>query len=340
MKIRFLTIMLLGAFLFSGCRQQENQEKGSLPVKVKVMKATMGEVLCKAYSGTVEGGGMVPLGFPMAGTIQTLHVHLGQQVHQGQLIAALDSSSLHNAYNAARAGLHQAEDAYRRMKELHDKGSLPDVKWVEVQSQVEQARSMEQIAAKNLNDCKLYAPFSGVIAEKNVEAGQNILPGMPVASLVTTSMLNVKIAVPETEIAALSIGQEASFTVPALNGKAFTACVAEKGVVANPFSRSYEVKLKVEDGTAGLLPGMVVDVALPSVVEGNVSCVIPAHVVQLDERNHAFVWVVKDGKAHKSVIQCGEYAAEGVAVLSGLSVDDSIIVEGQQKVCEGAEVSL
>ena len=55
---------------------------------------------------------------------------------------------------------------------------LPDIKWVEVQSQVEQARSVEQIAAKNLRDCRLYAPYDGVIAAKNVEVGQNVVPGL------------------------------------------------------------------------------------------------------------------------------------------------------------------
>lgn len=95
-----------------------------------------------------------------------MHVHLGQQVNAGQLIATLDPTSMQNSYQAAQAVLEQAEDAYRRMKELHDKGSLPDMKWVEVQSKLEQARSMEQIAKRKLDDCRLYAPFSGIIAEK------------------------------------------------------------------------------------------------------------------------------------------------------------------------------
>ena len=332
--------MLPLMFLFAGCQRQESREKGSLPVKVKMMKATTGEASCEAYSGTVEGENTVPLSFPMAGTVQALHIHLGQQVRQGQLVATLDSLSSASAYSAARATLEQAEDAYRRMKELHGKGSLPDIKWVEVQSRVEQARSMEQIAAKNLKDCKLYAPLSGIVAEKNIEVGQNVLPGTPVARLVTASALKVKIAVPEAEIATVPIGQKASVVAPALEGKAFTAYVAEKGVVANPLSRSYDVKLKVEGSHAELLPGMVVDVALPSGMNGNAFCIVPPHIVQLDEKNNAFVWIVRDGKAYKQEISCGEYQADGVAVLSGLSPNDSIIMEGQQKVCEGTEVTL
>lgn len=89
-------------------------------------------------------------------------------MRQGQLLATLDEVSMQNRYQAAKAALKQAEDAYQRMKELHEKGSLAEMKWVEVQSKLQQAQSMEAVARKNLTDCQLYAPFSGVIAEKSL----------------------------------------------------------------------------------------------------------------------------------------------------------------------------
>lgn len=247
---------------------------------------------------------------------------------------------MQSSYNAARASLAQAEDAYRRMNELHDKGSLPDIKWMEVQSQLEQARSLEQIAAKNLNDCKLYAPFAGVISEKNIEKGQNVMPGMPVARLVTTSGLKVKIAVPEAEIASIIQGQEAAVVIPALNGRTFTAKVTEKGIVANSLSRSYDVKLQLDGMLSGLMPGMVAEVSLQSAASNTENCIIPAHIIQLDEQNNSFVWVAENGKAHKRIIHIGNYSADGVIILHGLSNGDRIITEGQQKVCEGMEVEL
>ena len=273
--------------------------------------------------------------------MQEVHIHLGQQVRAGQAIATLDPTNLQNHYDAAYATLKQAEDAYRRMKELHDKGSLPDIKWVEAESQLAQARSLEQIAAKQLKDCQLLAPSDGIIAEKNIEAGQNVLPGSPVAQLVNTSLLKIKIAVPETEISAISTGQNARISVSALGDKTFQGKVVEKGIVAHPLSRSYDVKLKVEGSHTELLPGMVADVSIRLTGNGADShCVIPACIVQLDEKNKTFVWTVKGGKAHKQEIVCGEYRADGVTVLSGLSPNDRIITEGQQKVCEGTEVAL
>lgn len=329
--------------LLAGCQGEARMDDSLRPVEVKVMEVVTGFPAGRNYPGTVEEENGTPLSFAVSGTVKTLHVSLGQHVRSGQLIATLDTVSLQNAHRLAQAALHQAEDACRRMKELHDKGSLPDMKWVEVQSQVEQARSAERIAAKNLADSRLYAPFAGMIAEKSVEVGQNVMPGVPVARLVTTSRLKVKISVPEAEIASVSVGQQATVSVQALGGGSFEARVAEKGVVAHPLSRSYDVKLQVASVPEGLLPGMVADVSLqPAGSEGRqAACVIPAGVVQIDEQNRTFVWTVDaEGKARKRVIGCGEYLPDGVAVSSGLAAGDRIIVEGQQKVCNGTPVTI
>lgn len=342
MKTKHLTIVLPLLCLLAGCQGKGYRTEGPSPVPVEVMVAKSDvPAFDKHYSGTVEEESGTPLSFATAGTVQELHFHLGQKVQKGQLLATLDPTSMQSAYNSAKATLEQAEDAFRRMEKLHENGSLPDIKWVEIQSKLEQAVSMEQIAAKSLNDCKLYAPYSGVIARKEVETGQNVMPGMPVAQLVTTSVLRIKVAVPETEISAIATGQEAVVRVPALGDRTFKATVTEKGVVANPLSRSYDVKLKVEESGTELLPGMVADVTVQPAGSGkDFLYVIPADIVQLDENNSTFVWVVENGKAHKQEICCGDYVIDGVTVRSGLSANDSIIIMGQQKVCEGTEVVL
>lgn len=343
MKKIYLSVFLFLVVALTGCKDNERNVKNEPQrVKVELMTVTASNDLHTGrYSGTAEEENGTALSFPVSGTVRTLKVHLGQRVVFGQLIATLDPTSMQSSYNAAKAAFKRTEDTYNRMKELHEKGSLPEIKWVEVQSLLEQARSMQEIAAKNLYDCKLYAPYSGVISEKNIEVGQNVMPGMPVVQLVTASQLKVKIAVPETEITSVSVGQDAKIQVPALGRKVLTGTVDKKGIMANPFSRSYDVKLNVKDTDSGLMPGMVVEVSLLSSAQKTDSqCIIPANIVQLDERNNNFIWVNKNGRATKRIIRCGDYMANGVTVLSGLSAGDQIIVKGQHKVCEGTEVNL
>ena len=161
---------------------------------------------------------------------------------------------------------------------------------------------------------------------------------MPIAKLVTTRVLNVKISVPESEMAGIHVRQRAKIQVQALNGRWFSGYVIEKGVIADPITRSYSVKIRVEGASDGLLPGMVSSVSLgtvSSVSKGNSAIIIPASLVQLGGDNSNFVWVDEGGMAVRRTIVCGEYMSHGVSIVSGLKYGDKLIVEGQQKVCTG-----
>lgn len=325
------------ALIMIGCKQQE--VRMSHPVKVTVMKVTPVTLSIEQdFSGTVEEASGSTLSFPVAGTVQQIRVVTGQRVVKGELIAVLDEETLRSAYEAASASLVQAEDAYQRMKQLHDAGSLPEIQWVEVQSKLKQAESAEAISKKNLADGKLYAPFSGVISEKNVEVGHNVTPGQPVVRLVTINQVKVCVSVPENEISQINVGQPVNVSVSALNGKTFSGKIVEKGVVAHPLSRSYEVKAIIENRSGELMPGMICTMGIDNGDTNNV-IILPAPVIQTDEQNRTFVWVNEGGKARKRMLQTGMLTKDGVVILYGISAGDEVIVEGQQKVSEGMDVT-
>ncbi len=344
--IRKLTTIALLAFLAVGCSKKQEAQTTAEAVKVKeITIGTDGATACSqdayGYSGTVEEENGTSLSFTTGGTILQLKVKVGDRVRKGQLIATVEPTQVKNTYEMAHATRMQAEDAYGRMKQLHDKGSLTELKWVEAQSQLQQAVAAEGIAKKSLADCALHAPFDGVVSEKYAEVGQNAAPGMPIVKLVTTKVLNVKISVPESEMANVRVRQRARIAVQALGGKQYEGYVIEKGVIADPISRSYNVKIRVEGTDNALLPGMVAQVALDGAdaskagTAAKAAVVIPAHLVQLGDDNSNFVWVDEGGKAVRRTIVCGEYQSNGVSIVSGLKTGDRLIVEGQQKVSNG-----
>lgn len=345
-KMKFPALVIGALILLSGCSGSDDAgTQQSIKVKTSVIQTTESS-MSQAYSATIEEENGTALSFSVGGTIVKLLVNEGQSVSKGQLIATLDDTSLSNSYTSAKAGLDQAKDAYNRMKQLHDAGSLAEIKWIETETQLSQAEAAYEIARKNLNDTKLYAPYSGVISEKAAEVGQNVNAGTTVVKIVTARQLDAKIAVPETEIASMTIGQAADITVQALGGRTFHGTVREKGVVANASSRSYDVKIRVQDASADLLPGMVASVVMENNSKKEAAdaepkaIVIPADIVQLADDNRNFLWVVEDGKASRRFITIGEYTANGVTVVDGLASGDVVIVEGQQKVCDGTAVEI
>lgn len=333
--------LALTAVMLSACNAENNKGQAAdeaVRVEVTQVKAATADRTSR-YSGTVEEENGTLLSFAVGGTVSRVLVDEGDRVGKGQLIATLDTEQLTHNHASAQAALAQAEDAYRRMEELHGKGSLPEIKWVEAQTALQRARASEQMARKQLADCRLYAPFSGVISKKFAEKGQNVGAGTQIAKLVAVGRMKVKISVPESEIAQISIGQKADVTIEALGGASMQATVTEKGVAADPLSRSYDVKLSLPKADRKLLPGMVADVALRG---GNTSmaCILPAHIVQIDERNNEFVWLAVGGKAVKRIVTVGGFTADGVTVTGGLADGDMVITAGAQKVSEGMRVEI
>ena len=335
MSLLFLgSVMLLS---LSSCRHGENAEK-SAPIKVKVITIdTVRSGLLRTYVGEIEEKLSLSLSFATGGKVEKVMVHEGDYVREGQLLVTVNTATARNAYNSAKAQLEQAEDAYRRLKIVYDQGSLAEVKWVEMLTNLEKARSMEQIAKKQLSDCELYAPASGVIGKCNARVGVGLLPGEPAVTLLDVSEVSVTFAVPENEISSLPIGRETNIIIPALNDMVLQGQVSEKSITSNPVAHSYQVKIALPNSNRKLLPGMVCKVVVDQPNEDGF--VIPANCVQTRPEGLC-IWVVKNGKPERRIIEATEYVVNGVLVLEGLHQDDTVIVEGQQKLFAGAEITI
>ena len=347
---RLIIGMASVALLMTGCSRKKQEVENVVTVKTQTVHftTTSGEL---NYTGIIEEESGVSLSFAGAGTIKRLQVCEGQNVVAGQLIGVIDAATAANATAVAQAAtrqareaLAQAQDAYTRMRMLHDNGSLPEIKWVETETKVAQAKQMlhqtlasEQIARKGLADTRLTAPFSGYIAHKSADIGQNVLPGQPVVSLVKIDRVKVKISVPEEEIAQIRIGQQIRFHVSSLSNEPFWGQVSEKSVSADPISRSYTVKAIVDNPNHRLLPGMVCDVYTSIGQQAN-GISLPANIVQIDIDNDPFIWTVVNGKARKVHVVLGENIGENVMIRSGIQQGDQVIVSGQQKICDGQKI--
>ena len=332
-----MTMMVLVALFSCGEKKQAAQEQ---TVRVKVQQiqteAVNGE---QGFSGTIEESSGVSLSFAVSGTIKKIYVTAGQVVGAGQVIAELDPTTLQNAYTISKTTLEQAQDTYNRMKELHDAGSLPEMQWIQIENQLKSATASEAMARKSLNDTKLYAPFSGYIASKDAEIGQNTIPGSSIVKLVNIGSVKVKISVPEDEVQRIAKGSSMKIIVPALNNREFSGRVTERGVSADPRSRTYEVKATVQNSDGQLLPGMICQ-AFTNYMQGSTGVFVPANLVQLDGNNKIFVWVVNGDKAMKREITISKETAQGIQVTGGLSAGDQIIIAGQQKVSNGMKVEI
>jgi len=328
----------LTLLLISCSQKKETSKTVNVPkVSVREIKtATDAETF--HYSGTIEADNTVVLGFSVAGRVDKVLVQEGQKVNKGQLLASIDATTYKNASDIAHAGLEQANDNYERLKSLYEKGSLPERDFIAVKVAVVQAGANKNLAAKNLSDTKLYAPFSGIITSKMTDMGATVAPGVPAFTIMKTDKVFAKASIIESEISKLRIGGDAIVEIPSIN-TSFTGTVAIVNPSADALTRTFNVKVRLDNTENKLLPGMISNITIKTGNEVSV-ITVPSESIIRDADDILYVYVVEDKKAIRKRISLGGFKGNEVVVTHGLSLGDKVVIAGQRNLRDGQTVSL
>ena len=342
MKVNKLHIALWFSVILAGCSSGENTSSESakhisLNVKTEEVIQFKGSHTV-GYSGVVVPKKNTPLSFSVPGTVSKIAVEEGQQVNKGQLLAQLNPSTMENTYQMVFQKLQQAQDAYDRLKPMHENGTLPEIKWVEVETGLSQAKSATSIAKKGLDDTKLYAFTAGVIGKKSIQEGENVFPNITVFELFDISKVYVKIPVPEDEISSFKKGDQATITVGAIS-KTINGIVIEIGVSADIFSHSYPVRLEVDNSDLAIKPGMVCTVNFATQNKAT-GVLISNKAMQQDLQGTQFVYVIENNTAQKRAVKTIALIDQKILVSGNLKEGDKIIVAGQDKLRQGSQVNI
>ena len=161
---------------------------------------------------------------------------------------------------------------------------------------------------------------------------------METARVLDMNKLRVTFSVPEQEIHNISIGDEATATIPALGNREVKLRVSDKSLVANPLGHTYRVNATVvESDVRELLPDMVAKVHTSH--KASTGTVVPSSCVHTMPEGQV-VWVIENGVARQRVIGVGDFVKCGVLVTEGLSDGDTVVTGGHQKLYSGAKVTV
>ena len=280
---------------------------------------------------------------PIAGRVIALHAEVGDFVKAGQALAELDSPDLATAesdWQKARADEARKQRAYERAQILFDGQVLARKDFENAQADSEQARSETRRAflrMRNLNAAgsqngifKLNARLPGIVAERQINPGQEVRPDLTAPLFVVTDLdkLWVQVDVPEQVAASLHPGQGASVESDAWPGLQFPAKIDRVGILLDPNTRRIQVRCSVDNPQHKLKPEMFAKVSfLPD--DASARAILLPNTSLFAEGRYSFVFVqTTPGTFEKRRVNVKRAEAERSFIDAGLVDGDHVVTDG------------
>jgi RND family efflux transporter MFP subunit len=253
----------------------------------------------------------------------------------------------------SRTDYERAETAYRVAQEEHkaalqilEQGTI--ARQEDIEAQEAQVRVLESRLGETTiqhKDSTLRAPYTGVIARRFVEEGQNLRAKEPVVQFQDADEIDIALDVPEAVMVADILSakiEQMSASFSSAPGHTFPVRIREMAQAADPVTQTYQVRVTLKSPPGmNVLPGMTATVAVhyrrPK-SQGN-RMLVPISAVFKDATGEQVVWVVKpDQTVSRRPVTIGEATGGQIAIARGLQPGDRIAVAGVTFLRDGMKV--
>ncbi len=233
-------------------------------------------------TGTMTPDTTVNVGTQVSGTISRIYVDYNSHVKKGQLLAVLDTTSLHQALQQAQADMRsakaqviQAKLSFQRVKKLYSRQLASEsdydqdsVAYIVAVNSLNSTETQQQRARINLGYATIRAPINGVVLSRDVDVGQTVAASFNTPQLfsIATDLHTMRISasIDEADIGQIKLGQKVTFNVDAFSDETFTGEVTQ--IQLQPITTSdvvtYTVIIEVQNPDLKLMPGMTANLTI------------------------------------------------------------------------------
>lgn len=327
--------------------------------------------------GTIERKAIVPVGTlvgdliavrkatipsEVAGKVVELPVDEGAKVITGKTLLAriddtwthLDQAKIASQIAEKEATLAFAKDELGRYENMLKDDAIPlseaeqeRTLIKELEASIAQLNVMRKEAQERETRLNIIAPFDGSVVAKHAEIGEYVSVGSPIVDIVSTGRIDARIMVPEESLPHIQVGSELEVVVDALDmelsGKVFS--INAQGSVG---SRTFPVRVQLDDQDGKLMPGMGVSVFVP-VTRESTELLVPKDAV-LTKPDGSTIWVLKpkdakttDEKQQEALVaqpvpvRVLVHTRNAYAISCERDSDNQLVVPGTNVVVEGLE---
>jgi len=335
-RIKLVGILVMALALgFSSCKKTDKTDtkvQNEIP-NVRVQEAKVKDVE-QSYelTATVQPQAKNSIAPSAPGRIRNILVEVGQHISKGQKLVQMDVANLSNLETQNE----NVKRTYKRVQELFNVGGAS-------QQDLDNAKLQLDVAQTNLKNLTentfLLSPISGIVTARNYDNGDMYSGQMPVLSVMNINPVKLLINVSESYYSQVKVGMPIDVKFDVFGEQNFQGKVNLIYPTIDDRSRTFGVEIKLNNNNNKIRPGMFARVTLEF---GKAKRVVVPDIAIVKQAGSGakYVYVYSDGKVQYKQIEIGRRVDADYEILSGLTAGEQIVVAGQSKLVDGAEVKL
>ncbi len=285
--------------------------------------------------GTIDADQSTIATAKLPGTVMTVSTEVGSKVSKGQILATLDNSSALKGKLELEQQVAFATTVFEKQRRLWEKGIGTEIQYLSAKNQKEALEKSLNTLNNNIDMYNIKSPITGTVEAVDVKVGQVTAPGMPIFKVVNMSSIKVVANISEAYADKVSVGDVVSVELPDLN-QTIKAKVSFASNFIDPLNRTFKVEVKL-NGVKDVKPNMVAKLSIVDYVNPK-ALVVPSNAIQRTE-SETFVMIAKSENnktvAEKRTVVLGKANQDLTEVMSGISENETIIVNGFQELTTG-----
>ena len=309
-------------------------------------------------SGPAISGSLAPLRSAtiraeMSGAVLNTYAEAGQSVRAGQALAQIDAAVLRDQALSARSAMTTAENSYEiarrdvsRNETLEKAGAIAERDLerarnasLNAQTQLSTARAQLANVKKMLDKASVQSPFAGIVALRQVNAGDVVSPGTALYTVIDPASMQLEASVPAEQLAQARVGMPVEFKVNGYPNRTFTGRITRVNPTADPTTRQVKIMAAIPNAGNTLVGGLFAEGRVSTETKNAPTVAASA----VDERGlRPSVMRLRNGKIAKVEVGLGirDAAAETVEITSGLAPGDTVLLGAARGISEGTPVKV
>lgn len=320
-------------------RQEHIKDKNPVDTIVLKKRTFHRELLS---NGTLEALQKSGLRFKVPGVLKEIKVSNGEKVKKGQLIARLDDYSIKNELQKAETQIEKARVNFQDILigqgyDPEDTASVPKdfLRIAKVKSGLADAQTDLRKAQYRLKSSSLHAPFSGIIANIEKKAFENIDSGEEFCTLINNEWYHVKFSILESELDEIETGKK--IIIRPLAGGEFEGTIDQINPVVDE-DGLVTIRGKVRNTNGTLMEGMNTKVLARTELQNRL--VIPKSAMVLRQNKEVVFTVRNDSTAIWNYVETGEENSRYYTIEDGLKPGDIVITSGNINLAHESTVEM